>query len=204
MFSLPRAAPIAVTLALTLAPALAPLQAGAQNQARDLPGLAEARDQIFAEDGAVEWSVIADPAIAPADIATLEILPTLQRQPYYAALALAPDAGLASETTALVANFHDEETARAAALAACEANREGLGRPCIVGLVIRPEGWQPGRTLQLSAQASAALNTEYRAMPRRARALAISPATGRYGIGEDRAAAVAACGVSDCVAVIEG
>jgi hypothetical protein len=53
----------------------------------------------------------------------------VQPQPYYAALAMAPDAGLASEFTALAANYHDEENARAAALAACEANRGGRARP---------------------------------------------------------------------------
>jgi hypothetical protein len=172
--------------------------------AQDLPTLREARGLVFAEDGAVEWEVIPDPAIDPADAATLEVLPTLQRQPYYAALALAPEAGLASETTVLMANFHDEDSARAAALAACEANRDGSGAPCIVALVIRPEGWEPGRPLQLSAQATAALQNEYRALPRRSRVMAISPATGRWGVGEGAEAAIAACAAPDCVPVVEG
>jgi hypothetical protein len=172
--------------------------------AQDLPNLRESRGLVFAEDGAVSWEVIADPAIAPDEIAMLEVLPTLQRQPYYAALALSPSAGLASETTALMANYHDEENARAAALAACEANRDGAGAPCIVGLVIRPEGWEPGRALQLSAQATAALQNEYRALPRRSRVMAISPSTGRWGVGEGLEAAIAACAAPDCVAVVEG
>lgn len=189
-----RATLVAFTLALANGPAVA----------QDLPGLSEARDMIFAEDGAVEWEVIEDPALDPADAATLDVLNTVQPQPYYAALALAPDAGLASEVTALAANYHDEANARAAALAACEANRAGAGRPCIIGLVIRPEGWEPGRALQLSAQATAVLGTAYRALPRRSRAFAISPATGQFGIGEGREAAIAACAAPDCVAVIEG
>jgi len=172
--------------------------------AQELPGLREARTMIFAEDGAVSWEVIEDPALTAADIATLDQINRVQPQPYYGALAMAPDAGLASEFTALAANFHDEENARAAALAACEANRAGDGAPCIVALVIRPEGWEPGRPLQLSAQATAALQDEYRALPRRSRVLAISPSTGRWGVGEGRDAAFAACGVADCTAVVEG
>jgi hypothetical protein len=184
----------ALLLALAAGPALA----------QELPNLREARGFLFAEDGAVEWEVSADPALDPDDAATLDAINTIQPQPYYAALALAPDAGLASEVTALAANYHDEANARAAAMAACEANRDGEGRPCIVGLVIRPQGWEPGRPLQLSAQATAALNDAYRAMPRRARAFAISPATGQWGLGSGRAEAVAACGAPDCVAVVEG
>jgi hypothetical protein len=34
--------------------------------------------------------------------------------------------------------------------------------------------------------------------------MAISPATGQWGIGESPAAAIAACGAEDCRAVIEG
>ena len=192
--SLPRVAMFAVTLAVWAAPTVA----------QDLPSLNDARDLLFAEDGSVEWEVIADPAIDPADAATLDILNTIQPQPYYAALALAPDAGVASEVTALAANFHDEENARSAALAACEANRAGAGRPCIVGLVIRPSEWEPGRPLQLSAQATDALISDYRALPRRARAFAISPSTGQFGIGDSRDAAIAACAAVDCVTIVEG
>jgi hypothetical protein len=172
--------------------------------AQDLPTLREARGFIFAEDGAVSWEVIADPALTEADIATLDQINQVQPQPYYGALALAPDAGLASEITALAANYHDEANARAAALAACEANRGGAGTPCIVALIIRPEGWEPGRPLQLSAQATAALQSEYRALPRRSRVLAISPGTGRWGVGEGAEAALEACGAPDCTPVIEG
>ncbi len=172
--------------------------------AQDLPTLRDARGLVFAEDGAVSWEVIADPALTETDIATLDQINQVQPQPYYGALALAPDAGLASEFTALAANYHDEENARAAALAACEANRAGAGAPCIVALIIRPDGWEPGRPLQLSAQATAALQNEYRALPRRSRVLAISPSTGRWGVGEGAEAAIEACAAPDCTAVIEG
>jgi hypothetical protein len=172
--------------------------------AQELPGLREARGLVFAEDGAVEWEVIPDPALSETDAATLDQINRVQPQPYYGALAIAPDAGLASEVTALAANYHDEANARAAALAACEANRAGAGAPCFVALVIRPEGWEPGRSLQLSSQATQALNGEYRALPRRNRALAISPSTGQWAVSEGREAAIAACGAPDCVAVVEG
>jgi hypothetical protein len=125
--------------------------------AQDLPTLRDARGIVFAEDGAVSWEVIADPALTEADIATLDQINQVQPQPYYAALAWRRMRGSPRRFTALAANYHDEENARAAALAACEANRGGAGAPCIVALVIRPEGWEPGRPLQLSAQATAAL-----------------------------------------------
>lgn len=157
----------------------------------------EARNLIFAEDGAVSWEVIAHDSLSPTDLATLDQINRIQPQPYYAAMAIDPATGIASERTSLAANYHDEDNARAAALAAC-------GEGCVVVMVIRPEGWEGGRPLQLSAEASAALNDDYRALARRARAMAISPQTGQWGIGDSREAAVAACGAPDCQAVVEG
>ncbi|NKX46219.1 5-aminolevulic acid synthase [Roseicyclus persicicus] len=165
--------------------------------AQELPGLREARDLVFAERGAIAWEVIPHESLTPEDLATLDQINRIQPQPYYAAMAIHPGSGLASDRSALAANYHDEDNARAAALAAC-------GEGCVVVLVIRPEGWQPGRPLQLSAEATAALRGDYRALPRRARAMAISPSTGQWGIGADREAAVAACGAPDCRAVVEG
>lgn len=180
-------------IALGLALAVAALPAAAQ----DLPNLREARDLIFADDGAIEWQVFPDASLSPTDLATLEQINRIQPQPYYGAMAIHPASGLASERTSLAANYHDEDNARAAALSAC-------GEDCVVVMVIRPEGWVPGRALQLSAEATAALTDDYRALARRARALAISPLTGQWGIGDSRAAAVAACGAPDCRAVVEG
>jgi hypothetical protein len=124
--------------------------------AQDLPTLREARGMVFAEDGAVSWEVIADPALTEADIATLDQINQVQPQPYYAALALAPEAGLASEITAdgQLPRRGERPRRRACGLRG-EPGRAGA--PCIVALVIRPEGWEPGRPLQLSAQATAAL-----------------------------------------------
>jgi hypothetical protein len=165
--------------------------------AQELPNLREARNMVFAERGAIEWEVIPHESLSPADLATLGQINQIQPQPYYAAMAIHPASGLASERTSLAANFHDEDSARATALAAC-------GEACVVVMVIRPEGWEPGRALQLSAEATAALRDDYRALPRRSRAMAISPATGRWGVGESREAAMAACGAADCRPVIEG
>jgi hypothetical protein len=165
--------------------------------AQDLPNLRDARDLVFAEDGAIQWEVFPVDGLTPVDLATLDQINQIQPQPYYAAMAVHPPSGLASERTSLAANYHDEDNARAAALAAC-------GEDCAVVMVIRPAGWEPGRPLQLSAQATAALEDDYRQLARRARALAISPATGQWGIGESREAAIAACGAEDCRAVVEG
>lgn len=165
--------------------------------AQELPNLRAARNLAFAEDGAIEWQVFPHESLAPTDLATLEQINQIQPQPYYGAMAIHPASGLASDRTSLAANYHDEGNARAAALAAC-------GADCVVVMVIRPEGWEEGRPLQLSAEATAALTGEYRALARRARALAISPETGQWGIGDSRDAAVAACGAPDCRAVIEG
>lgn len=165
--------------------------------AQDLPNLRGARDLVFAEDGGIMWEVFPADGLTPVDIATLEQINQIQPQPYYAAMAVHPPSGLASERTSLAANYHDEDNARAAAMAAC-------GADCVVVMVIRPAGWQAGRPLQLSAEATAALASDYRRLARRARAMAISPATGQWGIGESREAAVAACGAPDCRAVVEG
>jgi len=177
-------------IAAVLAGALA-LPAGAQ----DLPTLRTARGLTY-DEAAIEWQVYPE-GLSQTDIATLEQINLIQPQPYYAAMAIHPPSGLASDRTSLAANYHDEDNARAAALAAC-------GAGCTVVMAIRPQGWQPGRALQLSAEATAALTGAYRALPRRARAMAISPATGQWGIGASRDEAVSACGAPDCRAVIEG
>lgn len=188
---------MARTIRARICGALCGAAMGLPAMAQDLPRLRDARDLVFAEDGAIEWQLLPDASLSPADIATLEQINLIQPQPYYAAMAIHPASGLASARTSLAANFHDEDNARAAALAAC-------GESCVVVMVIRPAGWQPGRLLQLSAEATAALADDYRALARRARAMAISPSTGQWGIGDSRDAAIAACGAQDCRAVVEG
>jgi len=178
--------------------------------AQEQPNLRQARRMIFAEDGAVQGEVIPHPSLSATDLAILEqLVPT---QKYYAAVAIAPDLGLMSEATIAAANYHDEDNARAAALAACdaarlagaedaEADEAAAGAECAVVLVIRPEGWEPGRALQLNSDASAALRGDYRRLGR-PRVMAISDSTGNWGMAADDAAAFAACGETDCRAVV--
>lgn len=168
--------------------------------AQELPNLREARRLVFAEDGAVEGEVILHDSLSETDVAILNQL--VQTQAYYAAIAIAPEMGLASEATIAAANYHDEANARTAALAACNEARTS-GPACVVVLVIRPEGWEPGRPLQLSTDATAALRGDFRRLGRN-RVMAISETTGQWGIGSDLTEALAACGETDCRAVIDG
>jgi hypothetical protein len=170
--------------------------------AQELPNLREARNLAFAERGAIEWEIYPHSSLSELDLATLEQINQLQPQMYYAAMAISPRDGLASETTALAANYHDEDNARAAALETCNSARSG-GPRCVIVMVVRPQGWEPGRALQLSTQATAALRGDYRRLPRQTRAMAISVSTGQWGIGQGREAAIAACAVSDCQVVVE-
>tara|TARA_A100001391_G_C5058116_1_gene275288 strand:+ start:1058 stop:1633 length:576 start_codon:yes stop_codon:yes gene_type:complete len=168
--------------------------------AQELPNLREARRLVFAEDGAVEGEVILHDSLSETDVAILNQL--VQTQAYYAAIAIAPEMGLASEATIAAANYHDEANARTAALAACNEARTS-GPACVVVLVIRPEGWEPDRPLQLSTDATAALRGDFRRLGRN-RVMAISDTTGQWGIGSDLTEALAACGETDCRAVIDG
>lgn len=108
------------------------------------------------------------------------------QQPYYGAIAISPDEGLMSEATVAAANYHDTDAASAAALAECNAKKTGKA-DCVVAALIRPRGWAP-RALQLSSDATAGFNADYSAG-----ALAVSVATGSWGIGADDAAAVQVC-----------
>ena len=168
--------------------------------AQELPNLREARRLVFAEDGAVEGEVILHDSLSETDVAILNQL--VETQAYYAAIAIAPEMGLASEATIAAANYHDEANARTAALAACNEARTS-GPACVVVLVIRPEGWEPDRPLQLSTDATAALRGDFRRLGRN-RVMAISDTTGQWGIGSDLTEALAACGETDCRAVIDG
>ncbi|NPD21123.1 5-aminolevulic acid synthase [Alterinioella nitratireducens] len=168
--------------------------------AQELPNLREARRLVFAEDGAVEGEVILHDSLSETDVAILNQL--VETQAYYAAIAIAPEMGLASEATIAAANYHDEANARTAALAACNEARTS-GPACLVVLVIRPEGWEPDRPLQLSTDATAALRGDFRRLGRN-RVMAISETTGQWGIGSDLTEALAACGETDCRAVIDG
>ena len=172
--------------------------------AQDLPTGREAQRELFSARGPAEGVLVPHDSLNSAEIGLLEgavsdgLLPDML---YYGALAIAPDAGLANpNTTAAVGNYHDEEAARAAALAQCEAGRED-GAECVVVLVVRPRGWEPGAAIQLSASASAVLRGDYR-FADRPKVFAISPSTGAWGFGPTDEAANLDCGVADCRAII--
>lgn len=193
MFSPIRLVKLCLTALAIAAPAIT------SAQAQDLPTLREARNLVFAENGAVEGEVIPHDSLSETDIAILGRL--VETQAYYAAIAIAPGMGLASQATIAAANYHDEANARTAALSACNEARTS-GPVCVVVLVIRPEGWEPGRPLQLSSDATAALRGDFRRLGRN-RVMAISDTTGHWGIGNSLAQALEACGETDCRAVVE-
>ncbi|MBN8291746.1 5-aminolevulic acid synthase [Rhodobacter sp. NTK016B] len=144
------------------------------------------------------------PGLSEQEIAAL--MTVARSQPFYAAVAYAPDAGIMSDPTVMAANYHSPDAARAAALSGCNARRDG-GSACTLALEVRPAGWEE-RALMLSSDATTGFTTDFAAASA-PRALAISPSTGQWGIGTGRDAgsdAVAACiggaEVSDCEVVI--
>ena len=150
-----------VALALCVTPALAEPLTGK-----------EAKKLVFAPIIA-EVEVMAEAGL-PADQA--EVLKTVGvSQPYYGAIAIAPDEGLMSEATVAAANFHDTGSASAAALAECNAKKK-TPTDCVIAAYIRPAGWNDAG-FSLSSDATTALE-EY---ARRKGALAISPTTGACG-----------------------
>jgi len=173
--------------------------------AQDLPNRRDALRSVFAADAEVESVVFPHPALNDAQVELLSSAIAQGLMPqmvFYGALAIAPDTGLADpQTTIAVGNFHDEESAASAALARCDAARAEDASPCVVVLIVRPAGWEPGAPLQLSSGAVEALRGEFRQADR-PRVFAISDATGGYGIGPDVEAARAACGAADCRAVV--
>ncbi len=125
-------------------------------------------------------------------------------QPYYGAIAFSPDEGILVEATVAAVNHHSVGAAEAAALADCDAKRKG-DTPCAVAVVLRPDGWE-ARPFEVSQSATEALRKEYgRSGPR---AMAVSAATGAYGLGAGEGAAevaviaCAAAGATDCAVVV--
>ena len=99
---------------------------------------------------------------------------------YYAAIAISPDEGILSNATIAAADHHAIAAAETAALAACNAARTGAAG-CVIVAHVRPRGWQPGRAVQLGASATRDFRRTY-GRGGGPRALAISPATGRWAI----------------------
>lgn len=172
--------------------------------AQPLPG-DEARRALYRADR-VEILRHPQPDLNEQLVAAL--LAEAQSRPYYGAIAFAPGPGLVAEPTVLVANHHSPQAARAAALAECDTRRGNSGPACVLLIEFRPAGWQAG-ALSLSAEATDGFERDYR-RARGPRALAISPATGTWGIGLGENAAeeaTAACraenAAADCAVVIQ-
>jgi hypothetical protein len=140
---------------------------------------------------AAEVELIPQPFL-PADQAEL-LKQVGVMQPYYGAIAISPDEGIMVEATVAAAGHHSTEAAAAAATSACDAKRKGA-TPCAVVALIRPKGWQ-ATGFQLSSGANEAFGKDYTRI-RRAKAFAISPSTGVWGIGKGKEAAAAA--IEDC------
>lgn len=164
-------------------------------QAQTVTGDA-AQAMLFAP-GKAEVEIIATDALPKDQAKVLEMVAV--DQPYYAAIAISPDEGLMSEATVAAANYHTIEAASTVALADCNAKKKGAA-DCLVVALVRPEGWQV-QPLQLSSAATAAM-ADYAGG-----ALAVSAATGSWGVGDTTEAALAACvdrnpAATDCVAVV--
>lgn len=144
----------------------------------------------------------AEVEMAPGDILPKDQAKMLEMvakdQPYYAAIAISPEEGLMSEATMAAANHHTVEAASAVALAQCNAKKKGAA-DCVIVATVRPEGWE-ARPLSLSSSATEDF-ANYSG------ALAISAATGAWGIGNSADEALAACAAkqqtaTDCAVAI--
>lgn len=166
--------------------------------AEPLSGKAAKKALFAAKGAAVE--MLPGSGLSAEDQTILTSVAT--QQPYYGAIAVSPDDGLLAESTVAAANYHDTAAAQAVALAECEAKKTG-SQPCVIAALIRPEGYEP-RDLSLSRDATAGFRADYAG---RGGALAISAATGAWGLGKGADAALAACaakaaGITDCNVVI--
>lgn len=175
-----------LVLALSAIPAI---PAAAQTVTGD-----EAAAMLFAPD-AIEVELLVDTLPENEAGALTQVA---KAQPYYGAVAISPDEGLMSEATMAAVDHHTVDAASAAALAVCNAKKKGAA-DCVVAAVIRPEGWE-ARPLQLSSSATSDF-ANYSG------ALAISAATGSWGIGNSAEEAVAACAAkqqaaTDCAVAI--
>jgi len=162
-------------LGLALGVALCAQMAAAQS----LDGRS-ARKAVFPATG-VSITVLEAGGLSATDRAVLRQV--LAAQPYYGAVAMSPSEGLMSEALVAAANYHDVEAAGVAALRDCDARKKPGSAACVIVAELRPEGWEP-RTLQLSAAATDGLARDYKGLG--AKALAISPATGKWAIAKGK------------------
>lgn len=127
----------------------------------------------------------------PEDLAKVLVM-VGESQPYYGAIAIAPDEGLMAEATVAAANFHDTNAAATAALTECNAKKTSA-RECVVAAYIRPMGWKDAG-FSLSSDATAA----FKGYNMKTGALAVSVTTGAFGMAAGNAAGEAA--MKNCVA----
>lgn len=163
-----------------------------------------AKSMLFAERGRM-----VEPG--EADFLTPEVVDALSKQlrefDYYAAVAVSPGEPVASGLQVLMANFHTPESAEAAALEECNAQRTS-GKACIIVARVLPKKYESS-DLTLSVEATRALRKEFRKL-KPPRAFAISETTGHYAMDRgDGGRAIAACnsqasekGVTDCKLVV--
>lgn len=127
--------------------------------------------------------------------------------PYYGAFAVSPGDPASTGSAVAVGNYHSAAAAQTAALNGCNAKRTS-GGPCVIAATILPRGYQ-ARALTLSVDATTALKKGYQRL-QAPKALAISPATGAFGIERgDGGRAIALCnaearkrGAADCVVAV--
>ena len=139
------------------------------------------------------------------------LLPLISQQmgvstDYFGAIAYSPSEGLASRSLQGAFNFHSARAADRAALAACEAARPASSDRCSVVMRVLPRGYE-ARAVSLSRKATVGFWAVYSGKTG-PKVLAISEATGAWGIGSTRAEAVAKCASSavnarDCQAFVE-
>lgn len=175
-----------------VAPIVACLAAGAAS-AQVLSG-AEAERAV---DNSGNYMIQVSGALGPADQKTVAAIVPLMaeqlRQPvrHFATIAYSPDQGLASEALQIAMNHHTIEASDRAAVAACNAARAAGTRGCQIAARVVPRGFSPGG-FTLSAEATRSLLGPYKRR-RGAKALAISPSTGAFGLGGSDAEAMANC-----------
>ena len=161
--------------------------------AQQVPDQATAKRMLFSTRNS-QIVITRQPFLSAADLVTLRRMPKVEELKYDGALAASPAEGLHSAQTRGAFNFHSIEDARAAALSGC-------GASCVLVAEIYPRRYQPGRPLTLSQDASRIVKgRDFRRAGANA-ALAISAATGAWGLGDGGAAATASCaakGARDC------
>ncbi|WP_371153631.1 5-aminolevulic acid synthase [Jannaschia sp. 2305UL9-9] len=186
-----------------LTPVLLAMSLAMPASAQDVPDQRTAKRELFGTRNS-DMSILQHPSLSDLDLATLREMPRLASLKYYGALAIAPDAGLQADTSTGAFNYHSLQAARAAAVAGCNDKRSG-GAACVVVAEVTPRRYEAGRALTLSQDASRAVDGRDFGRAGANAALAISPGTGAWGLGDGGAAAISTCaasGAGDCTVAV--